>query len=182
MQNGGLNIKKVKPCKRCNKQRYANLSFCFQHYRQMAKEKRLLSLAKKKERSLRKKEKKANSPKVLKKELDRVFSIYIRQRASDPQGNIICVACYRTLPWQEAQNMHYNGRAKMNTRWDEENCYAGCMRCNVFLNGNYPAFTRYLLDLKGEEWLKNLIRKGEQVRKWTPEDLKTLISKYSNNP
>ena len=142
----------------------------------------MAKLARKKERSLRKKEKKANSPSKLRKELDRVFSIHIRKSSADKMGVITCVCCGSRMAWQLAQNMHYNGRAKMNTRWDEENCYAGCMRCNVFLNGNYPAFTRYLLELKGEEWLKNLIRRGEQVRKWNTADLKALISKYSNNP
>ena len=166
---------KAKHCKTCGdvlKTMAVSTKLCIRCFRQMAKEKRLLSLA-------RKKEKKANSPSKLRKELDRVFSIHIRKSSADKMGVITCVCCGSRMAWQLAQNMHYNGRAKMNTRWDEENCYAGCMRCNVFLNGNYPAFTRYLLDLKGEKWLKELIRRGEQVRKWKPEDLKNLIEKYT---
>ena len=126
----------------------------------------------------KRKEKRLNSPKRLKTELDRVFSLYIRHRAANRAGNIICVCCGRTLPWQEAQNMHYVGRANMNTRWETQNCFAGCIGCNVFKNGNYPAFTKYLLDNFGEEWLKNLIKKGQEIKQWSIDELKEMIEKY----
>lgn len=187
-QNFGKNMSKptilnsTKKCKneQCNKTRYANLSLCFQHYRQMEKEKRLLSLQRKKERKEKQKERKANSPKRLKAELDRVFSIFIRRSSADKNGNIVCVCCGRTLPWNEAQNMHYISRANMNTRWDDQNCFAGCIGCNVFKNGNYPAFTKYLLNTYGESFLKGLISKGEKIRHWTPKELKDEIEKYQS--
>ncbi len=173
-----MNIKK---CKQCNKyKRLPNISLCNVCWRGKEKQKRLAKLARKKERKLKQKEKKANSPKKLKAELDRIFSLYIRRRAADKQGNIVCVCCGRTLPWQEAQNMHYISRANMNTRWDTQNCFPGCIGCNVFKNGNYPAFTKYLLDTYGEHFLKGLIWKGEQIKQWRPEELKEMIEKYKS--
>lgn len=120
------------------------------------------------------------SKKNLRNTLDKLFSIYIRKRDSDVRGNVACYCCYKSIPWQEAQCMHYNSRAKMNTRWDERNCYAGCVGCNVFLHGAYPAFTQHLLVRFGERWLHQLIDDGDKIKKWTPEELKTLIKKYEN--
>ena len=40
--------------------------------------------------------------------------------------------------------MHFITRACWYYRYDEDNCHAGCMRCNVILNGNYIEYTRYM--------------------------------------
>lgn len=127
----------------------------------------------------RKREKKAMKPSKLKKELDRVFSIYIRRRAADSQGNIRCVCCKRLYPWKEAQNMHYISRANMATRWEVKNCYAGCYGCNIAKNGAYPQFTEYLISTYGLDWWKDLLRAGTTIRKWTPEEMKLTIDYYT---
>jgi hypothetical protein len=114
------------------------------------------------------------------KELDRVFSIYIRQRAANFSGYITCVCCGKQTLWQEAQNMHYNSRSRFNTRWDVRNTYPGDYSCNIAKNGNYPAFTKYLLNTYGSEWLTQLIKDGEKLRKFTPQELRELIEKYKN--
>lgn len=44
--------------------------------------------------------------------------------------------------------------------------------------GNYPAYTAFLLDEIGEEKLKNLIKKGQEVRKFTADELQQLIDSY----
>lgn len=149
-----------------------------------AKLKAKLAKEKKKARELLRKEKKrenrGNNTKLLKKQLDKVFSIYIRQRdiIKGSYGKIKCPCCGQLVQWKDAQNMHYVGRSNMNTRYDEENCYAGCMRCNVMLNGNYPAFTDYLINKNGAEWLQKLIAKGREIKQWTAQELKDLIKYY----
>ena len=115
----------------------------------------------------------------LKKELDRVFSLYIRRRAADFKGYITCVCCGKKILWQEAQNMHYNSRSKLNTRWDVRNCHPGGYECNVARNGNYPAYTKYLLNNYGHEWLTRLIEDGEKLRKFTPQEMQEMIKKYN---
>lgn len=172
--------KQIKNCKKCLNKRFSNLTICYSHYQERSREKRLEKLQRKSERKARLKEKKANSPKVLKKKLDAVFSEYIRRRSviEGSWGKIRCACCGVLIPWKKAQNMHYVGRAHMNTRWDERNCNAGCLRCNVMLNGNYPAYTKYLLDSYGAEWLDRLILDGRKIRQWTPDELKELINKY----
>lgn len=163
----------------CGKNRMNGRRKCLGCIRLDGRKKRLEKLQQKLERRVKLKERKASSPKVLKKKLDQVFSEYIRRRAADSNGMIRCVCCGKTLPWKEAQNMHYVGRANMNTRWDEKNCYPGCLRCNVMMNGNYPAYTKYLLDSYGAEWLQELIKRGQEIRKWSVEELKRMVVKYS---
>lgn len=158
-QLNGINVSKY--CNNCRRKR------------ETLKKKAQIEKAK-----LRKKIKKENNIPRLKKELDRVFSLYIRQRDADKDGFVVCPCCGTRIEWKSSQNMHYVGRANMNTRYDEDNCWAGCMSCNVFKNGNYPAYTNFLLNRFGEKWLKDLIRKGTKSRKFTSQELKDLIQYY----
>jgi len=114
----------------------------------------------------------------LKKELDRRFSIYIRKKYADDIGFIKCYCCGRSLHWAEAQNMHYVSRSHLSLRWDERNCRAGCVGCNVFMNGNYPAYTEHLLDEIGEKELKKLIADGRELKQWGRYELEKEIEKY----
>lgn len=184
LKNGGTNFKQKLPtknCKKCSlKPRLGNLSLCSGCLRTKEREKR----AKQKEalllRKAKSRERKANSFKTLKKTLDKVFSEYVRRRAvvKGSYGKIRCVCCGVLIEWKKAQNMHYVGRANMNTRWDLRNCKAGCMKCNVMLNGNYPAYTKYLLDTYGVDWLNQLILDGRKIKQWTVFELKSEIEKY----
>jgi len=169
-------------CKKCGKKRQLGQTKCkycqIKQFRERQKAKKLKELARKE----KKKEKKANNIRLLKKKLDTVFSIWIRHRdiIKGSYSKIQCPCCGVIIPWKKSQNMHYVSRANMNTRYDEENCYAGCMRCNVMLNGNYPAFTNYLINRYGSDWLQKLIAKGREIKQWSSEDLKILIKKYEN--
>lgn len=112
-----------------------------------------------------------------KNKLDKVFSLHIRKKA-EKGGKILCYICGKPLTVSTAQCMHYVGRANLSTRWDEANCRAGCAGCNVFKHGNYPEFTKRLIDEIGTKKLKKLIEKGREVRQWSIQDLKEEISKY----
>lgn len=173
----------TKVCKTCQKEpRLIGRTIGINCINLLNKNKLKLKNKKEKQRSvlknLKKKEKRENNTRLLKKKLDVVFSDYVRRKSADGTGMITCPCCNVKIHWTKAQNMHYNGRAKMSTRYDEINCYAGCMRCNVMLNGNYPAFTAYLLNAYGEKWLQELIAKGNQIRQWTAPELKELIKYY----
>ena len=76
------------------------------------------------------------------KELDGVFSRFIRLRDCNERWIVVCPLCWTRIPREKAQNMHFVSRWVMKHRYDEKNCHAGCMRCNVILNGNYIAYTR----------------------------------------
>ena len=121
--------------------------------------------------------KKQKTKTQLRKKLDEVFSKYIREKYSK-DGYLHCYCCARRISTKEAQCMHYVGRANLATRWDEENARAGCVSCNVFRNGNYPAYTAHLLEDIGASKLKKLIAKGKSIRQWTSKQLEEEIKKY----
>ena len=111
--------------------------------KQAIKRKKLQSLAKKTKTPLKAKNKplKARSkPEVktqawLKKELDRVFSIYIRQKHEDNKGNVECYTCRKLFTVKTIQNGHFVSRQYLATRWSDDNCRPQCWGCNGFGKG-----------------------------------------------
>lgn len=91
------------------------------------------------------------------KELDKVFSRFIRLRDCNEKWIVVCPLCWSKVPREKAQNMHFVSRAVLKHRFDEKNCHAGCMRCNVILHGNYIAYTRWMQKKYWIEFVDNLI-------------------------
>jgi len=70
-----------------------------------------------------------------KKELDSVFSKYIRARDKH-----ICYTCNLKMEPNRSQNGHFVPRQYLKTRWDEVNCHAQCYACNLLYNGQPSAY------------------------------------------
>jgi hypothetical protein len=66
----------------------------------------------------------------------------------------------------------------MRYRRDEDNCHAGCMRCNVFLNGNYIIYTRRMQRKYGIEKIDEMITKKNDVFKIHTSEIKEKIEYY----
>lgn len=119
-----------------------------------------------------------NKPKSrskLVKELDAIFSKYIRLR--DDGGG--CVTCGVVKPWKEMQACHFYSRGRYPTRWHESNVFSGCYRCNVILKGSYINYTRYMIDRFGRQFvddLEFLSLNGEKIS--TPK-LREMIEEYT---
>jgi len=72
--------------------------------------------------------------KKLIKELDQIFSKYIRLR--DSVNDIgFCITCGKPVIWKHADCGHYIKRQYMATRFDEQNCNLQCKRCNYCEQG-----------------------------------------------
>jgi len=110
----------------------------------------------------------------LKKELDRIFSLYVRYR---DRGQ--CITCSVKRPPKEMQNGHYIARSNMATRFDEWNCNAQCFQCNVFKSGNYPKYALALKDKYGDRILEELDKKSQEIRKFTRADYEEMIVQYT---
>jgi len=89
--------------------------------------------------------KKSKSRSVLVKELDAIYSKYIRLRDSDNKWMCTCVTCWAIASWQEMHNTHFITRANYKYRRDDDNCFAGCPRCNIWLKWNYIAYTLVMI-------------------------------------
>ena len=90
-----------------------------------------------------------------KKELDVVFSRFIRQR-DDGQ----CFTCPKKDDWKNMQNGHFVPRQYLSLRFDERNCNCQCYACNMLYNGQ-PSI--YAINLK-KKYGDSIIDELESVR------------------
>ena len=105
--------------------------------------------------------KKIKSIPKLKKELDKVFSIFIRKR--DSNGEIgRCVTCGRVALWMTMDCGHFVPRQHLATRWDEDNCYLQCKRCNGFEGGKQVEMAEYINLIHGTGAAEELKANGKK--------------------
>jgi len=104
------------------------------------------------------------------------FNQYIRKRDEGKQ----CISCdsYNTAHASHFYNVgHYP-----TLRFNEDNCHAGCMRCNTYLRGNLLEYRERLIVRIGIDKFNNLeIAKGWDKKtnhKWSRLELIELLEKY----
>ena len=111
------------------------------------------------------------------KKLDSVFSIYIRLRDCDSDWIVVCPLCWAKVSRKKAQNMHFISRWVLKYRFDEHNCHAWCMRCNVILNGNYIAYTRRMQNKYWIERVDEMIN-DKEIFKLRTYEIEEMIENY----
>jgi len=111
----------------------------------------------------------------LKKDLDYVFSRYIRQR-----DNHVCFTCDKQLEPEQSQCGHFVSRSYHKVRWNEENCNCQCMRCNVFLKGNYSEYAERLQKKYGMGIINKLNEMKRGLFKANREFYENKIIYYTN--
>ena len=142
------------------------------------RKKNLTSVVKVAGKKSKKPKKKTRKPSVVKRELDKVFSIYIRQSAADPQGYASCVTCGKSLPWQQQQSGHFVPRSHLSTRWDPRNVHVQCVGCNIFGGGRYPEYALFLTRKYGPEILEELTKAKHTVTKISVQEMEQSILFY----
>lgn len=133
------------------------------------------------------KKKKSDKPKkrqpsqaTLVKKLDKLFSQYIRLRDSDANGYCRCISCGRVHYWKDIQNGHYMSRRYLSTRFDEMNCHAQCVACNIFNQGNIQMYRQNLIKKIGEKNVDYLEYKAKGTTKhYSVFELEELIKYYT---
>jgi hypothetical protein len=115
------------------------------------------------------------SRKTLVKNLDSIFSIYIRRKdAIDEIAT--CVTCGKKDHWQKLQCGHFMSRSNYSTRWDENNVGVQCYGCNIARSGEQFKFSLYL----GNKLSEEMYLKSKQTVKFADVDLIELINYYSD--
>ena len=110
----------------------------------------------------------------LKKDLDKVFSLYIRLRYASKDGIVKCFTCDKTAHYKKMHAGHFMSRKHHATRWNEDNVQVQCPKCNLFGQGEQYAFGK-LLDIriaegKAEE-LQELSRTTVKYMRFEYEDM-----------
>ena len=105
-----------------------------------------------------------------KRELDRVFSLYIRKR--DPK----CACCGR--PAEVCG--HFIPRGKLATRWDEDNCFGWCEDCNTLEpdTRNDPRWREIHVSIVGENVRRDLEEQARKGGKYSEAELRDMIKYY----
>ena len=102
-------------------------------------------------------------------ETQRVFNEYIRER--DKGENCISCGAPDSTRWDAGP---YRSRgAAAHLRFNEDNCWLQCLKCNVHLSGNQVEYRKRLVEKIGEERVLALEHDNEP-RKWTREELKQI--------
>lgn len=125
-----------------------------------------------------KKTKTLPSPSVLKKRLDAVYSLYIRNKYS-VEGLVHCFTCSAILPIAKIQNGHYISRSHNSLRFDDRNCHPQCVACNIFKHGNMAEYAMRLIDKYGPDILNELDRERRKIKQFSRPELISLIEKYN---
>jgi hypothetical protein len=116
---------------------------------------------------------------TLVKNLDTIFSIYIRRK--DAINDIAqCVTCGKKDHWSKLQNGHWASRRHYSTRWNEHNCNVQCSGCNVFRAGEIYLYTKYLCSKYGDNFPEELYKLSQKSIKFTDADLQDMIQHYKD--
>lgn len=114
----------------------------------------------------------------LKKDLDKIFSQFVRQSNADENGMVDCYTCSKRLHWKEMQCGHFVSRQHLATRYSEDNCRPQCVGCNVFGGGKVSVFAERLEKELGVGTVARLYREANQIVKDFPYEAK--IEEYEN--
>jgi len=136
---------------------------------------------------------KYKSKSELLREADRLFSLFIRNRDCDKNGNAACVCCGKIYNIIEnnlqgervIQNLHFVKREVYSLRFDEYNCNAGCCYCNQDMNLNpkgkaYNQYRQKLVADLGEDAVAEMELAHRNINRIEESQLKVIIEHYGN--
>lgn len=115
---------------------------------------------------------------TLVKDLDIIFSRYIRLNDADLYGRVKCISCPATGKWTMFDTGHFIPRAHMYTRFAENNCRPQCQHCNRNKDGNLIEFAK-ALELERPGSVEELYEQAKIVYHCTRDELKGMIAGYS---
>jgi hypothetical protein len=121
--------------------------------------------------------KKKKTQTKLRKELDRIFSLYIRNRDRNENGMPVCYTCDRAMEFRSSQCGHFVPRQYLAVRYSEINCHTQCYACNMLYNGQPSKFALNLERDYGRGIVKKLESQRQIITKNFPYE--ALIVEYT---
>lgn len=94
------------------------------------------------------------------------MSLYIRQKYADDFGIAQCVSCGKVDNWWDMDCGHFVPKSRgASIRYVEENCHPECPACNRFDEGHLINYTRYMIEMYGNEKIDELKREARKTLK-----------------
>ena len=113
------------------------------------------------------------------KQLDSIFSKFIRMRDADDSGMATCISCGAVKKWREGDAGHFISRGKMSTRYDEQNVHFQCKKCNIFRNGEQYLYSLALDRKYGEGTAERIYLESNKTKKTSIGELRRMIKHYT---
>ena len=123
------------------------------------------------------KKKRSNARQRAIKALDKEFSLFIRYRNLDEQGNAECYTCGKRDHPRSLQCGHFASRRYLSTRWHEDNCRVQCVGCNIYRQGEQYRFGRKL-DAEDKGLADRILEQSQQKASYTITELERLTWQY----
>lgn len=111
-------------------------------------------------------------------DLDKVFSLFIRARDMNEEGVSSCVTCGKLMTLKTSQCGHFISRRHYATRWEEKNCAAQCVGCNMYQHGKQYEFGLAIDERYGVGTSWKLLIQSKNTFKKDRSILQILINKY----
>lgn len=103
-----------------------------------------------------------------------VFNKYINLRDKGKP----CISCGKHITGRVNASHYFNANNHWSVRFDEYNVHSSCIECNQHKHGNLIEYTLRLPERIGQEMFDDLIRRKNQTRKYSIEELKEIIATY----
>ena len=118
----------------------------------------------------------------VKKELWKIFSIYIRMRdCFQTTGSTefgLCFTCQKRYHFKMMQAGHFiSGRHSANL-FSETGVHTQCYNCNINLKGNTLEYRRQIIKLYGEGADERLEEEARAVKKFSVGELEEMLEYY----
>ena len=164
--------KTYKPCKECDKKRYANTSWCYAHYKDHEKRKKQAKIMARIERKSKTKGFIENTKKKLHKQAWALMSQWVRRKDANLDGFNECYTCGVVKQWKELQAGHFKHD---RLDFDERNLKPQCSRCNHYYSGKLDVYAENLIRDYGLEWLQQLLRDSNEYQPYQISELAKII-------
>lgn len=119
---------------------------------------------------------KLQSTQKLAKKAQFYFNAYIRERDKGKK----CISCNTMLTGKFDAGHFFNANNHWSIRYDEQNVWGQCVRCNRDLHGNLLQYRKALIYIIGEDALQKLEEKSVETRKYTKSELESIIQEYKD--
>ena len=101
--------------------------------------------------------------KKLQKKADKKFQLLRRLQARIGNGVVKCISCGSLGDYKKYDGGHFIPRHHLGVRYEPDNVWPQCKKCNKWLSGNHAKYRENLITKIGKERVERLEEKKDKV-------------------
>jgi hypothetical protein len=110
-------------------------------------------------------------------DIAKIVQRYVRLKASE-DGYCQCVTCGKVDDWKNMDGGHFISRKYTIHKILEENIHPQCKRCNRFSELAHDDYAIFMIDMYGEEFVRELIETKHTPKKYLRAELLELKKEW----